>query len=195
MKVTWSPQDLTKDSLGFVPIPEDDYVKLYQRRPELWPVEFFLIVYRRRRKKAGRLETQVLVRESANGTSKWGVGTGVPATRWVLSTQAAAPAGYEFVEPRLRFDASNYPEWQPADGLESWSYDKVDPQEDAFGPDARPEPEPELVNPSPSPTPGRPPRGCLRPRCGTERPRARGVRKQGVGGPEGEALRAHRPDH
>jgi len=45
---TWSPQDLTKDKLGFEPIPDDDYIKRYQGSPgELWPVEFFLIAYRR----------------------------------------------------------------------------------------------------------------------------------------------------
>ena len=130
MTVTWSPQDLTKDSPGLRPIPEDDYVRQYRKRPELWPVEFFLIAYRRRRKKkTGKLETQVLVRKSANGTSKWGVGTGVPATRWVLSTQSTPPLGYKFSEPRIRFDASNYPEW---DGEETWSYDKIELREDAF---------------------------------------------------------------
>ena len=82
MKVTWAPEDLTKDRPGFPPITDDDYVRQYQRRPELWPVEFFLIAYRRRKNN----KTQILVRKSANGTSKWGVGTGVPATRWVLST-------------------------------------------------------------------------------------------------------------
>ena len=47
MQHSWSPQDLTKDCPGFLPIPDDDYVKKYQRNPELWPVEFFLIAYRR----------------------------------------------------------------------------------------------------------------------------------------------------
>ena len=133
---SWEPQDLTQDRPGCVPIPDDDYVKQYQRNPELWPVEFFLIVYRRR---GG--ETSVLVRESANGTSKWGVGSGVPATRWVLSSQSP-PYGYEFSVPRIRFDARNYPEHR---GAESWSYDKIDIREDAFnGPDATDFEDPEL---------------------------------------------------
>ena len=131
---SWSPQDLTKDCPGFLPLPADDYVKQYQRRPELWPVEFFLIVYRRTKHK----ETQVLVRASANGTSKWGVGTGVPATRWVLSTQDSAPSGYEWSAPsvapqdpcRISFEASNFPEFP--ENEQSWSYDKIDIREDAF---------------------------------------------------------------
>ncbi|KAH8098247.1 hypothetical protein JL720_1181 [Aureococcus anophagefferens] len=45
----WSNQDLTTDNAGCEPIPDDDYVKQYQRDPALWPVEFFIIVYRRRR--------------------------------------------------------------------------------------------------------------------------------------------------
>lgn len=120
---TWAPQDLTRDNAGFAPIPDDDYIKQYQANPSLWPVEFFVIVYRRIRGSA-----EVLVRRSANGTSKYGVGSGVPATRWVLSSQDA-PAGYMKPEPRLSFDASNFPEFG-AD--ESWAYDKVDIREDAF---------------------------------------------------------------
>lgn len=137
-QVTWSPQDLTSNAVGFLPIPDEDYVKQYQRRPELWPVEFFLIAYRRRKnKKTGKLETQVLVRRSANGTSKYGVGTGVPATRWVLSTpEAHPPLGYKFSEPPISFDARHYPEF-PTTGDYSWSYSKIDIREDAFnGPDA-----------------------------------------------------------
>jgi len=137
---TWSPQDLTKDCAGFLPIPDDDYVKRYQRNPELWPVEVFLIAYRRRiNKTTGKSETQVLVRRSANGTSKWGVGTGVPVTRWIASTQETPPLGYRWSEPpvpaqespRIRFEASAFPEF-PKDGQESWSYDKIDICEDAF---------------------------------------------------------------
>ena len=136
---TWSPQDLTKDCPGFLPIPDDDYVKKYQRNPELWPVEFFLIAYRRRiNKTTGESETQVLVRKSANGTSKWGVGTGVPVTRWIASTQEEPPLGYRWSEPpvpaqespRIRFDASSFPEFPQ--GQETWSYDKIDICEDAF---------------------------------------------------------------
>jgi len=139
-RYTWSPQDLTKDLPGFLPIPDDDYVKKYRRNPELWPVEFFLIAYRRRRNKnTQRSETQVLVRESANGTSKWGVGTGVPATRWILSTQTKPPVGYKWSEPpvlaqeppRIRFEASSFPEF-PKNGQEPWSFDKIDICEDAF---------------------------------------------------------------
>ncbi|KAH8089949.1 hypothetical protein JL720_6243 [Aureococcus anophagefferens] len=36
-----------RDNAGCEPIPDDDYVKQYQRDPALWPVEFFIIVYRR----------------------------------------------------------------------------------------------------------------------------------------------------
>jgi hypothetical protein len=137
---TWSPQDLTKDRAGFLPISDDDYVKKYQRNPELWPVEVFLIAYRRRiNKTTGKSETQILVRKSANGTSKWGVGTGVPVTRWIASTQEKPPLGYRWSEPpmptqeppRIRFEASSFPEF-PKDGQESWSYDKIDICEDAF---------------------------------------------------------------
>ena len=84
----WAPQDLTKDRAGFAPIPDNDYVKKYERNRALWPVEFFVIVYRRIRGGA-----EVLVRRSANGTSKYGVGTGAPATRWILASQEAPP-GY-----------------------------------------------------------------------------------------------------
>ena len=135
-QVTWAPQDLTKDQAGSVPIPKDDYVKLYQRKPELWPVEFFFIVYRRvRNKETQECETQVLVRKSANGTSEWGVGSGVPATRWVLS-QGDPPVGYQKSEPLISFEATNFPEF-PKGGQESWSYDKIDIREDALnGPDA-----------------------------------------------------------
>ena len=137
---TWSPQDLTKDCAGFLPIPDDDYVKKYQRNPELWPVEVFLIAYRRRiHKTTGESEMQVLVRKSANGTSKWGVGTGVPVTRWIASTQEIPPRGYRWSEPpvpaqdtaRIRFEASSFPEF-PEGGQDSWSYDKIDICEDAF---------------------------------------------------------------
>ncbi len=86
---SWAPQDLTRDNAGFAPIPDDDYVKKYERNQALWPVEFFVIVYRRIRDGTA----EVLVRRSANGTSKYGVGTGAPATRWILSSQEA-PRGY-----------------------------------------------------------------------------------------------------
>ena len=29
----------------YLSIPEDDYIKKYEKNPELWPVEFFVIVY------------------------------------------------------------------------------------------------------------------------------------------------------
>lgn len=128
----WSPQDLTKDCPGFPPIPDDDYVKMYNRNPELWPVEFFLIAYRRTIvEKTGGGETQVLVRKSANGTSKWGVGTGVPATRWMLSVQERPPLGYRrSASPGIRFEAKDFPEHSGQ--LESWTYEKIDIREDAF---------------------------------------------------------------
>lgn len=135
---TWSPQDLTKDSVGYVPIPDDDYVKQYQKYPELWPVEFFVIVYRRiENTKTKKLETQILVRKSANGTSKWGLGTGVPATRWMLSTTTATPPlGYEWLTPKITFDARNFPEF-PKNSQQSWAYGKIDIRKDAFNnPDA-----------------------------------------------------------
>uniref|UniRef100_A0A7S4MTZ9 Uncharacterized protein n=1 Tax=Odontella aurita TaxID=265563 RepID=A0A7S4MTZ9_9STRA len=155
---TWSPQDLTKDCTGFLPIPDDDYLKKYQENPELWPVEFFLVVYRRTKNKESRKsETQILVRESANGTSKWGVGTGVPATRWMLSAQEGPPLGYKWSSPplsmkdpvstqhpRISFEASNFPEWG---GQNSWAYTKIDIREDAFnGPDSKEFKDSELEN-------------------------------------------------
>ena len=117
----WAPQDLTKDRAGFAPIPDNDYVKQYERNQALWPAEFFVIVYRRIRGTA-----EVLVRRSANGTSKYGVGTGAPATRWILSSQEA-PRGY--VKNGMSFAASNFPEF---DADEDWSYDKIDISADAF---------------------------------------------------------------
>ena len=47
LATSWAPQDLTRDVPGRAPIPDEDYVKQYQKHPELWPVEFFVIVYRR----------------------------------------------------------------------------------------------------------------------------------------------------
>ena len=156
---TWSPQDLTKDSPGFLPIPDDDYVKKYQQIPALWPVEFFIIVYRRKRsKKTEKCQTQILVRESANGTSQWGVGTGVPATRWMLSSaQETPPPGYRWSEPppssirepssieepaTTTFEARYFPEF-PKNAHQSWAYRKIDICENAFSnPDA-----PELNDP------------------------------------------------
>ena len=117
----WAPQDLTKDRAGFAPIPDNDYVKKYERNRALWPVEFFVIVYRRIRGGA-----EVLVRRSANGTSKYGVGTGAPATRWILASQEA-PRGY--VKNGMSFAASNFPEFE---GNDNWSYDKIDIRGDAF---------------------------------------------------------------
>lgn len=142
----WTPQDLTEDRAGFAPIPDDDYVKKYQRNPEMWPVEFFLIVYRRvRNEKTKSRETQLLVRESANGTSKWGLGTGVPATRWALSTQENLPRGYRWSEPRITFHAKNFPEFPKSGDITSWTYDKIDICEDAFhGADAAEFQDPEL---------------------------------------------------
>ena len=35
---TWAPQDLTRDNPGFAPIPDNDYVKQYERNTALWPV-------------------------------------------------------------------------------------------------------------------------------------------------------------
>ena len=142
----WSPQDLTKDTPGFLPIPDDDYVKKYQAKPELWPVEFFVIPYRRVRihdnssNEEKKTETQILVRESANGTSKWGLGTGVPATRWMLSSSSAQPPfGYQWSIPKTTIEASTFPEFSKhkEQGIESWSYRKIDICQDAFnGPDA-----------------------------------------------------------
>ena len=119
---TWAPQDLTRDNAGFAPIPDNDYVKQYERNRALWPVEFFVIVYRRIRDGTA----EVLVRRSANGTSKYGVGTGAPATRWVLSSQEA-PVGY--AKTGLSFSASNFPEFE---GDIDWTYDKIDIRGDAF---------------------------------------------------------------
>jgi len=131
--ITWSPQDLTRDNPGFQKIPDDDYIKLYQKNPELWPVEFFLIAHRQAKSaKTGRPEMQVLVRKSANGTSKYGVGTGVPATRWLLSS-SKPPRGYEWSNPSICFDASKFPEFDTnQEEMESWAYRKIDICENAF---------------------------------------------------------------
>ena len=55
-----SPQDLTQEDPNFLSIPDDDCVKKYQRNPELWPVEFFVIVYRHCvNPKTAKKETQI----------------------------------------------------------------------------------------------------------------------------------------
>lgn len=133
MHISWSPQDLTKDSPGYLPIPDDDYVKKYQANPELWPVEFFVIAYRRvHNKKNNKSDTQILVRKSANGTSKWGLGTGVPVTRWMLSS-SQPPAGYEWSTPKITIEASDFPEFPKKEpDFESWTYRKIDICDDAF---------------------------------------------------------------
>jgi hypothetical protein len=70
----WTPQNLTEVIPGFLPIPKDDYIKLYQANPQqLWPVECFIVPYRR--VSAAHHNLLMLVRPSANGTSKWGLGT------------------------------------------------------------------------------------------------------------------------
>jgi hypothetical protein len=129
---TWSPVDLTKDNMNYAPIPDDDYIKKYQSNPELWPIEFFIIPYRRVKKVCNdAYETKILVRKSANGTSKYGLGTGVPITRWMPSSQDdKPPKGYKVRHPKLTFDAKNFPEF-PKD-CENWTYSKIDIQEDAF---------------------------------------------------------------
>jgi len=144
LEYTWSPQDLTKDSVGFLPIPDDDYVKKYQENPELWPVEFFLIAYRRARNKVtGKNETQILVRKSANGTSQYGVGTGVPATRWMIFSSSQeektiAPSGYKICKPNVTFEAQHFPEFSKSgpdssgSHSRSWTYEKIEIREDAF---------------------------------------------------------------
>lgn len=150
---TWKPQDLTKSIPGYLSLPDNDYIKKYQTNSKLWPVEFFVIAYRHQKKKQQQMdddnnnnnnnkktitknnmdEIQILVRKSANGTSKWGLGTGVPATRWMLST-SKPPIGYQLSKPRITFDANNYPEF-PKDcnnNQISWTYDKIDMCKDAF---------------------------------------------------------------
>lgn len=131
---SWSPQDLTANNDGFTPVPDDDYIKQYQQNPKLWPVEFFVIAHRRN---GDTGQTEILVRRSANGTSKYGLGTGVPATRWILST-SSPPMGYEWSEdddnghPTI-FPASGYPEYDAKScNNEDWIYRKIDIREDAF---------------------------------------------------------------
>ena len=115
-------RDLTSDIPGFVPIPADDYIKRYQSDPDrLWPVEFFVVAYRRR-----GAQVEVLVRSSANGTSKFGLGTGVPATRWIDSN-SNPPEGYKTSDGKATFQARDFP-W--SDG--GWSYSKIDIQDRAF---------------------------------------------------------------
>mmetsp|Transcript_14451 Transcript_14451/g.33051 ORF Transcript_14451/g.33051 Transcript_14451/m.33051 type:complete len:294 (-) Transcript_14451:236-1117(-) len=54
----------------------------------------------------------------------------------MLSTEERPPLGYRRSDPRIRFDARNFPEF-PRDRRDSWAYDKIDIREDAFnGPDA-----------------------------------------------------------
>ena len=131
-RCTWSPQDLTANVSGYQQIPENDYIKKYQKNPLLWPVEFFVIAYRRiQNKETQQYETQILVRRSSNGTAKYGLGTGVPVTRWVLS-QANVPKGYEFSKPNITFDACWYPEYPKNREEESWKYKKIDIKDDAF---------------------------------------------------------------
>ncbi|KAL7554069.1 hypothetical protein ACHAWF_017435 [Thalassiosira exigua] len=104
---------------------------MYQDRPERWPVEIFIVAYRRiENESKKKLETQILVRKSANGTSKYGLGTGVPVTRWILSSEIEPPTGYELSQPTVTFDARNYPEF--ANGEKSWLYTKIDTRKDAF---------------------------------------------------------------
>jgi len=137
---TWHPQDLTADNEGFPPLPDDVYIKRYQRSPaKLWPVEFFVIAHRRNSESR---QTELLVRRSANGTSKYGLGTGVPATRWVLST-GKPPVGYEWSDgvddgqEATTFRASFYPEYDAEScGSQDWTYRKIDIREDAFGLDS-----------------------------------------------------------
>lgn len=134
---TWSPQDLTKDLPGFVPIPEHDYIKKYQSNPhELWPVEFFIIAYRRQQKN-NKITIQILVRKSANGTSKWGLGTGVPVTRWMIhdTNDKPPPFGYEWSKPPIIFEASNFPEYPKDYKDKSWTYQKIHICKDAFSND------------------------------------------------------------
>ncbi|EJK50126.1 hypothetical protein THAOC_30937 [Thalassiosira oceanica] len=120
--------DLTRDNPGFDSIA-DDYIKSYQSDPEnLWPVEFFIVAYRRlgaRRRSPGE-RVEVLVRSSANGTSKYGLGTGVPATRWIHS-KSNPPKGYQTSEGKATFHARDFP-W--SDG--GWSYSKIDIQDRVF---------------------------------------------------------------
>eukprot|EP00536_Pseudo-nitzschia_multiseries_P004616 jgi/Psemu1/10371/gm1.10371_g len=144
---TWTPEDLTSDNSGFRTIPDDDYIKKYQEHPELWPVEFFVVPYRRRRSARTNVdnddpgagagaETQILVRKSSNGTSRYGLGTGVPATRWMIST-AQVPSGYELTDPTIAVEASDFPEF-PSSGdapTPSWTYRKIRLRKDAFGRD------------------------------------------------------------
>jgi hypothetical protein len=133
----WSPQDLTQDNPGYLPIPDNDYVKEYQAKPELWPVEFFVIAHRRRvlqlqdNDHAKKCQTQILVRKSANGTSQWGLGTGVPASRWMLSSSQQSPSsGYEWSNPPIYFEASKFPEFPK--NTKSWTYQKINICQDAF---------------------------------------------------------------
>ncbi|CAN0123398.1 unnamed protein product, partial [Heterosigma akashiwo] len=142
--------DLTANSPGCLAIPDDDYVKKYQQNPELWPVEFFLVAFRRtKNKQSHKTETQLLVRNSSNGTSKWGLGTGAPATRWMLSSVERPPFGYEWSRrtkrlsdpmpatenSRIIFEAANFPEYA-SDGQTSWTYTKIDVVGDAFNQDS-----------------------------------------------------------
>ena len=161
--ITWEPQDLTQDKEGYPPIPPNDYIKQYQASPTcLWPVEFFVVAYRRNPIKAGQVE--LLVRPSSNGTSKYGLGTGVPVTRWgYLRSDGEShdhqllPQGYEIMRHEQHtnhknnnnrlsssssfvelFDAKNFSEFRAGtcsnsgNDEQSWSYSKLDLKTTAF---------------------------------------------------------------
>lgn len=137
--ISWSPQDLDKETPGYPPIPQDDYIHQYQKNPDLWPIEFFILPYRRQNEKESSQRkiptTQILVRKSSNGTAKYGLGTGMPLTRWLASSQVLKenmPQGYKVVEPILTFDAKNFPEFPESCKESSWKYTKIEVQVDAF---------------------------------------------------------------
>ena len=85
---SWSPQDLTANNPGCIPIPDDDYIKKYQSNSELWPVEFFVIAYRRFKN-----EIQILVRRSP-----------MVHRNMVWAREFLPHDGYPLHQPRLQLD-------------------------------------------------------------------------------------------
>ena len=141
---TWHPQDLTQDRLGFLPIPDDDYVKQYQRRPELWPVEFFLTSMSSKRR----------TRDSLFGLGQRdlqvGCWHGVPATRWILSLPTRvlllATSGPSRLPPtgtRGESASMRYFEF-PQSQQQSWTFDRSTFGKDAHRPRAEELGDPEL---------------------------------------------------
>jgi hypothetical protein len=91
----------------------------------------FVIIYRRRRRAN---KTEIFVRKSSNGPSKYGLGIGVPVTSWMLSSSSSVPNGYQLTTPKIQFNASNCPGYDESSSSEppARAYDKIVLRRDAF---------------------------------------------------------------